>query len=68
MNYSELLIYLAPETLLVVAALGVLFVDLTTMRGEPVAARMRWAAWLTVFASLAAGVALFLSPPATPAG
>ena len=68
MNYPELLTHLAPETLIVVAALGVLFVDLTTMRGEPVAARMRWAAWLTVFASLAAGVALFLSPPATPAG
>ena len=68
MNYSELLAYLAPETLIVIAALGVLFVDLTTMRGEPVAARMRWAAWLTVFGSLAAGVALFLAPQPTPAG
>ncbi|MEY2407342.1 MAG: NADH-quinone oxidoreductase subunit [Verrucomicrobiota bacterium] len=68
MNYSELLGYLAPETLMVVAALGVLFVDLTTLRGEPATLRMRWAAWLTVFASAAAGVALFLAPQPTPAG
>ena len=68
MNYPDLLAFLAPETLVVIGALGVLFVDLTTLRGEPPALRMRWAAWITVFASFAAGVALFLSPQTTQAG
>jgi NADH-quinone oxidoreductase subunit N len=68
MNYSELLTFVAPETLLVVAALGVLFVDLTTLRGEPAAARMRWGAWLTVLGCAAAGAALLLSPQNTPLG
>ena len=68
MNYSELFTFLAPEALLVLAALGVLFVDLTTLRGEGLATRMRWAAWLTVVGCLACAVAVFLSPAATPKG
>jgi NADH-quinone oxidoreductase subunit N len=68
MNYSELLTFIAPETLLVAAVLGVLFVDLTTLQGEPAEVRWRWGAWLAVFGCAAAGVALVLSPQATPAG
>ena len=48
MNYSQLLTFLAPETLVVLATLGVLFVDLTTLRGESARTRMQWGAWLTV--------------------
>jgi NADH-quinone oxidoreductase subunit N len=68
MNYSELLTFIAPETLLVVAALGVLVVDLGTLRGEPAEARLRWGAWLVVLGCMAAGTALFLSPQTTPSG
>lgn len=68
MSYSELFTFLAPETLLVIAALGVLFIDLTTMRGEPLDARMRWAGWLTAGACLASGMAAFLASTSTPAG
>ena len=68
MNYGELLTFIAPETLLVVAALGVLVIDLTTLRGEAIAVRMRWGAWLTVLGCAAAGAAIFLSPQITPAG
>ena len=68
MNYSELFTFLAPETLLVIAALGVLLVDLTTLRGETSETRMRWAAWLSVMGCLAAGVAVFLSPASTAPG
>ena len=68
MNYSELLTFIGPETLLVVVALGVLVVDLTTLRGEPGETRMRWGAWLTVLGCMVAGVALFLSPQNTPSG
>jgi NADH-quinone oxidoreductase subunit N len=51
---------------LVVAALGVLVVDLATLRGEPIEVRMRWGAWLAVLGCVAAGVALFLSPKSIP--
>jgi NADH-quinone oxidoreductase subunit N len=68
MNYGQLLTFLAPETLVVLATLGVLFVDLTTLRGESARTRMQWGAWLTVVGCLAAGVALFISPQATSAG
>lgn len=68
MIYGELLTFVAPETLLVLGTLGVLLVDLTTLRGEPSPVRMRWGAWLTVFACAAAGAALFLSPQNTPPG
>src|SRR6266511_947097 len=68
MNYSELLGFVAPETLLVVAALGALAIDLTTLRGEPATVRMRWGAWLAAFACVAAGAALYLAPQVMPAG
>jgi NADH-quinone oxidoreductase subunit N len=68
MNYGQLLTFIAPETLLVLATLGVLLVDLTTVRAEPIAVRMRWGAGLTVFGCLVASVAVFLSPQSTPAG
>ena len=67
MNYAELLTFIAPETILALAAFGVLLVDLATLRGEPIAVRMRWGAWLAVLGCLAAGAALLLSPQsATP--
>ncbi len=68
MNYGQLLTYLAPEALVVLAVLGVLLMDVTTLRGEALPARMRWAAWLTVFGCGAAGLALQLLPSATPPG
>jgi len=67
-NYGELLRFIAPETLLVVAALGVLIIDLATLRGEPIAERMRWCAWVTVLGCVVAVAALFLSPQSTPPG
>ena len=68
MNYSELLTFIAPDTLLVVATLGVLLVDLTTLKGESADTRMRWGAWFAVFGCVAAGGALILSPTSTPPG
>ena len=68
MNYTELLSFIAPETLLVLAAFGALFIDLTTGQGEPCETRMRWGAWLVVLGCLAAGAALWLGPRVTPAG
>ncbi|MFM1767766.1 MAG: NADH-quinone oxidoreductase subunit [Verrucomicrobiota bacterium] len=67
-NYSELLTLVAPELILVLGALGVLFVDLVTLRGEPEAVRRQWAAWLAVLACATAGVAMLLSPATTPPG
>jgi NADH-quinone oxidoreductase subunit N len=66
MNYGQVLTLIAPETLLVVAALGVLVVDLATLRGEPIEVRMRWGAWLAVLGCVAAGAALCLSPKSIP--
>jgi NADH-quinone oxidoreductase subunit N len=68
MIYSELLTFIAPETLLAVAALGVLVVDLATLRGESAEVRMHWGAWLAALGCVAAGAALFLSPQSTPSG
>jgi NADH-quinone oxidoreductase subunit N len=68
MNYSELLTFVSPETLIVVTAFGVLLVDLVTLQGEPVSVRLRWGVGLVALGCLAAGVALLLSPQATPAG
>ena len=68
MNYQELLTYLAPEALVVLGALGVLFNDVTMLRGDPYAARMRWAVWLTVFASGVGVLAILLNPQSAPIG
>ncbi|HXI50455.1 MAG TPA: NADH-quinone oxidoreductase subunit N [Candidatus Saccharimonadales bacterium] len=68
MNYGELLNFIAPEALLVVTALGVLLIDLTTMRGSPRASRLQAAAGVTVLGCVVAAAALFLSPATTPPG
>jgi len=67
-NYQELLNFLAPEALTTVAALGILFNDVTMLRGESHGTRMRWAAWLTVFAGGVGILAVLLSPRSTPVG
>ena len=66
MNYSELLQLLAPEAVVTLAALAALIVDLTTLRGSPIAERMRAGAWLAALGCAAGAVALFLVPAATP--
>ena len=68
MNYTELLNYVAPETLIVLTALGVLIIDLTTLRGAPLPERWRAGAGLTALGCVAAMTALFLSPASTPDG
>ena len=68
MNYAELLNFVAPETLVVMTALGVLLVDLTTMRGSSARARAQAAAELSCLGCGAALAAIFLLPQATPAG
>jgi len=68
MNYAELLELVAPETLVVIAALGALVVDLTTMRGSPLRSRMQAMAWLTFLGCGAAMAAILLGPQTTPPG
>jgi NADH-quinone oxidoreductase subunit N len=65
-NYSELLTFVAPETLLVMTALGALFLDLTTMRGSALGNRWRAAVWLSCLGCGAAMAAILLSPQTTP--
>ena len=60
MNYAELLELVAPETLVVIAALGALLVDLTTMRSSPLRSRMQAMAWLTFLGCGAALAAIVL--------
>jgi len=67
-NYSELLTWVAPEMLLILAALGALLIDLTTMRGSPLRSRRQAMVWLAGLGCGAALAAIFLAPPATPAG
>lgn len=66
MNYGELLNYVAPEALVTLAALGVLLIDLTTMRGAEWSSRMRTAAWLTILGCAVALGAVVLAPAQTP--
>jgi NADH-quinone oxidoreductase subunit N len=66
MNYTELLTLLAPETLIVLAALGVLTVDLVTLRDEGLETRRQWLTWMTVGGCVVAGAALFISPGTPP--
>lgn len=68
MNYAELLQFLAPESIVTLAVFAVLIVDLTTLRGSPVAERMRSCAWLTVLGCAAGALALYLVPAETPPG
>ena len=68
MNYQELLTFLAPEALTILAALGVLFNDVSMLRGDPHPVRMRWGAWLTAFASGVGVLAVLLTAQSTPAG
>jgi NADH-quinone oxidoreductase subunit N len=66
MSYGELLTFIAPETLVVLAALGILVVNLTTLRTDPISVRRAWSISLAVLGCLAAGAALILSPQNTP--
>ena len=66
MNYTELLTFVAPEALIVLAAFGVLAVDLITLRDSSRPARLAAAAGLTVLGCVAAMLALFIAPPVTP--
>jgi len=68
MNYTELLIFAAPETLIVLTALAALFIDLTTMRGSSRQARRDAAVSLTALGCGAAMAATFLAGGATPPG
>jgi NADH-quinone oxidoreductase subunit N len=68
MNYTQLLQWVAPEFLLTLAALGVLVIDLTTLRGAPWKERMQVGASLAVLGCLAGIAAIFLAPTTTPAG
>ena len=68
MNYSLLLNLVAPEVLIVLAALGVLVIDLTTMRGSSWKSRMQAGAGMTVLGCAAAVLALALTPATTPSG
>ncbi|MBI3417474.1 MAG: NADH-quinone oxidoreductase subunit N [Verrucomicrobia bacterium] len=68
MNYSELLAFIVPETLLVLAALGALLIDLTTMRGRPLNERMKWAMGLSCLGCGVAAAACFLGAETTPTG
>lgn len=68
MNYGELLTLIAPETLIVLTALGVLLIDLAAMRGSPVRDRLRAAAAVAALGCSAAMIAAWLGPQATPAG
>src|SRR5262245_26120245 len=58
---------MAPEALVTLAALGVLLIDLTTMRGAEWSSRMRTAAWLTILGCVVAMAAVVLAPAQTPA-
>ena len=66
MNYTELLTFVAPEALIVLAAFGVLAVDLITLRDSSRPARLAAAAGMTVLGCVAAMLALFIAPPVTP--
>ena len=68
MNYEELLTFAAPETLVVLAAFGVLLFDMTSMRGSRVRDRMRAAAWMSVLGCGAAALAILHSPQTTAPG
>jgi NADH-quinone oxidoreductase subunit N len=68
MSYGQLLNFVAPETLIVLAALGALLIDLTTMRGSSLRSRMQAGAALAALGCVAAMAASFLVPSNTPAG
>src|SRR5262245_41780161 len=66
MNYSELLHFVAPAVLVTLAALGVLVIDLTTLRGALWKERLQVGASLAVLGCVAGIAALFLTPASTP--
>lgn len=61
-DYLQILRLAAPETILVLAALGVLALDLTGGRGKPLSARMETGARLTIGGCLAALGWMFAFP------
>ncbi len=54
MNYGDLLGLVAPETIVVVTALAILLIDLTRLRAQPAAARMKVAVGITTAGCLIA--------------
>ena len=68
MNYGELLNFVAPETLVVLAAFGALLFDMMAMRGSTLRKRMRAAAWLSLLGCGAAALAILHTPQTTPPG
>ncbi len=62
--YSEILLLLAPETILVITALAVLAADLIWMRRRPPGQRHMLAFGLSALGCLAAAVAVMTGPPA----
>ena len=62
-RYSDILLLLAPETILVIAALAALAVDLFGMRGQTARRRHALAFGLSAFGCLAAVLSIGMGPP-----
>lgn len=62
-RYSDILLLLAPEAILVIAALSALAVDLFWMRGQTVRRRHMLAFGLSAFGCLAAVLSIGIGPP-----
>ena len=62
-HYSDILLLLAPETILVIAALAVLAADLFWMRGQAARRRHALAFSLSSFGCLAAVLSIGIGPP-----
>ncbi len=60
MNYLQLLLFAAPETIVVLTMLAVLGADLTLLRGKSVATRFNFGALLSLLGCGAAAIFLFL--------
>ncbi|MCS1407512.1 MAG: NADH-quinone oxidoreductase subunit N [Verrucomicrobia subdivision 3 bacterium] len=64
-NYSDILLLLIPETILVISALGVLTADLLWIRESPTVHRQTIAFGMTVFGCLAAVISIIMGSPIT---
>ncbi len=63
LSYLELLRLVAPETIIVIAALAVLAVDLLVMREKPLRSRFQIGAGIAAFGCVAAGAWLLMTDP-----